>query len=36
MLANENPALAGKLADFRKKQTAEVKSAALPRLDPID
>lgn len=36
MLANENPDLAGKLADFRKNQTATVKSAALPPLDPID
>ena len=36
MLANENPALAEKLADFRKNQTAAVKAAALPPLDPID
>ena len=36
MLANENPDLAGKLADFRKNQTATVKSAVLPPLDPID
>ena len=36
MLANENPELAGKLADFREKQTAKVKAAELPPLDPID
>jgi 5-(carboxyamino)imidazole ribonucleotide mutase len=36
MLANESPELAGKLADFRKNQTASVKSAVLPSLDPID
>ncbi|MEO5913953.1 MAG: 5-(carboxyamino)imidazole ribonucleotide mutase [Luteolibacter sp.] len=36
MLANENPELAQKLADFRKKQTATVKAAVLPPLDPID
>lgn len=36
MLANESPELARKLADFRKNQTASVKSAVLPSLDPID
>ena len=36
MLANENPSLADKLAEFRKNQTAAVKSAVLPSLDPID
>lgn len=33
MLAVENPELAEKLADFRKKQTAKVNQAALPELD---
>jgi 5-(carboxyamino)imidazole ribonucleotide mutase len=36
MLANESSELARKLADFRKNQTASVKSAVLPSLDPID
>ena len=36
MLANNDANLAGKLADFRKNQTAAVQSAALPPLDPID
>ncbi len=36
MLSNNDAALAGKLADFRKTQTATVKSAALPPLDPVD
>ena len=36
MLANNDAGLAEKLADFRKNQTATVKSAALPPLDPID
>jgi 5-(carboxyamino)imidazole ribonucleotide mutase len=36
MLANHDAALAEKLADFRKNQSAAVKSAALPPLDPID
>jgi 5-(carboxyamino)imidazole ribonucleotide mutase len=30
MLANESPGAAGKLADFRKKQTATVKQSASP------
>lgn len=33
MLANECPALAEKLAEFRKKQNATVQSAVLPELD---
>ncbi len=33
MLANENPALAGKLADFRKNQTDTVLAAELPPLE---
>lgn len=33
MLATENPALAEKLAAFRKNQTHTVKSATLPELD---
>ena len=33
MLANESPALAEKLAAFREKQNATVKSAKLPELD---
>ena len=36
MLANNDAQLAGKLADYRKKQSADVLSAALPPLDPID
>jgi len=36
MLANENPELAAKLAEFRTRQTATVKAAALPPLDPVD
>ncbi len=36
MLANNDAELADKLATFRKKQTASVKSATLPPLDPID
>ncbi len=36
MLATHDAELAGKLTAFRKKQTATVKSAALPPLDPID
>jgi 5-(carboxyamino)imidazole ribonucleotide mutase len=36
MLANHDAGLAGQLADFRAKQTATVKSAALPPLDPIE
>jgi len=35
MLANENPELAQKLAQFRQNQTAAVTTAALPTLDPI-
>jgi 5-(carboxyamino)imidazole ribonucleotide mutase len=33
MLANESPALAGKLAAFRANQTATVKAATLPELE---
>jgi 5-(carboxyamino)imidazole ribonucleotide mutase len=33
MLANEDAALAAKLADFRKNQNATVKAASLPALD---
>ncbi len=36
MLANHDPLLAAKLADFRQTQSAAVKSAVLPALDPID
>ena len=36
MFANEDPAMAGKLADFRARQNAKVKAAMLPPLDPID
>jgi len=36
MLANDNPEMAEKLADFRKKQSDKVKAAVLPPLDPID
>jgi 5-(carboxyamino)imidazole ribonucleotide mutase len=36
MLANHDPGLAEKLAHFRENQSAAVKSAALPPLDPID
>jgi 5-(carboxyamino)imidazole ribonucleotide mutase len=36
MLANNDEELAGKLAAFRKNQTATVLGAALPSLDPID
>jgi 5-(carboxyamino)imidazole ribonucleotide mutase len=36
MLANHDAGLAAKLAHFRKNQSAAVKSAALPPLDPID
>mgnify|MGYP002079331987 FL=1 len=36
MLANEDPELAKKLADFRKKQSDKVKAATLPPLDPQD
>jgi 5-(carboxyamino)imidazole ribonucleotide mutase len=36
MLANQDSELARKLADFRQKQSATVKSAVLPPLDPID
>jgi len=32
MLANENPELAKKLAEFRKRQSESVKSATLPPL----
>ena len=36
MLANDDADLARKLAEFRKNQTASVKLATLPLLDPID
>ena len=36
MLANHDAALAGKLAQFRKTQSATVLAATLPPLDPID
>jgi 5-(carboxyamino)imidazole ribonucleotide mutase len=36
MLANHDKELAQKLADFRAKQSATVKAASLPPLDPID
>ena len=36
MLANHDANLAEKLAHFRKNQSATVKSAVLPPLDPID
>jgi len=36
MLANEDPAMAEKLAAFRKKQSDKVKAATLPPLDPVD
>ncbi len=36
MLANDNPELAEKLAAFRKRQSATVKAAILPPLDPVD
>ena len=36
MLANEDPEMARKLADFRKKQSDKVKAAVLPPLDPQD
>lgn len=36
MLANEDPALAKKLAEFRKQQSDKVKAAKLPPLDPVD
>lgn len=36
MLANENPDMAAKLAAFRQQQSAKVKAATLPPLDPID
>ena len=36
MLANHDAGLAAKLADFRSNQSAAVRSAALPPLDPID
>lgn len=36
MLANHDEELAKKLAAFRTKQSATVKAAALPPLDPID
>jgi 5-(carboxyamino)imidazole ribonucleotide mutase len=36
MLANHDAGLAAKLAEFRKNQSAAVKSAKLPPLDPVD
>jgi 5-(carboxyamino)imidazole ribonucleotide mutase len=36
MIANENPEMAAKLAEFRKKQSDKVKAAVLPPLDPVD
>jgi 5-(carboxyamino)imidazole ribonucleotide mutase len=36
MLANDDPAMAAKLAAFRAQQNAKVKAAVLPPLDPID
>lgn len=36
MLANNDPHLALKLAAFRENQSADVKSAVLPPLDPVD
>ncbi|MEN9974019.1 MAG: 5-(carboxyamino)imidazole ribonucleotide mutase [Verrucomicrobiota bacterium] len=36
MLANDDPAMATKLAAFRVQQSAKVKAAVLPPLDPID
>lgn len=36
MLANENPELARKLAEFRVKQSEKVKAAKLPPLEPLD
>ena len=36
MLANDNPEMAAKLARFREQQSAKVKAAVLPPLDPID
>lgn len=36
MLANDDPEMAAKLAAFRQQQSAKVKAAVLPPLDPID
>lgn len=36
MIANENPEIAAKLADFRRAQSDKVKAAVLPPLDPMD
>ena len=36
MLANDDPAMAAKLAAFRAQQSARVRAAVLPPLDPID
>lgn len=36
MLANDDPEMAAKLADFRARQSAKVKAATLPPLEPID
>jgi 5-(carboxyamino)imidazole ribonucleotide mutase len=36
MLANDDPQMAAKLAEFRQQQSAKVKAAVLPPLDPID
>lgn len=36
MIANEDPDMARKLAEFRRKQTDKVKAAKLPPLDPVD
>ena len=36
MLANDDPKMAAKLAEFRQQQSAKVKAAVLPPLDPID
>ena len=36
MLSNNDAALAAKLVEFRKNQSAAVKSAVLPPLDPVD
>jgi 5-(carboxyamino)imidazole ribonucleotide mutase len=36
MLANDDPQMAAKLAAFRQQQSAKVKAAVLPPLDPID
>ena len=36
MLANDESEMAAKLAEFRQQQSAKVKAAVLPPLDPID